>query len=261
MPARHARSGWADWTAVGARRVPEITATFWIVKALSTAFGEATSDYLVARLGNVPAVGLGFALFVVVIANQFRLRRYTAWGYWGAVCAVGVFGTMAADVLHKGFGVPYAISTALYAVALAVVFVAWARVEHSLSIHDIVTGRREAFYWLAVCATFAMGTALGDLTATTVGIGYLSSIAVFAVLIAVPAVGYRFLGWGGVFSFWFAYVVTRPLGASVADALGKAKDVGGEGIGDGWVALVSGLVILAIVAGLARRRSVAAAVA
>ena len=129
---------------------------------------------------------------------------------------VGVFGTMAADVLHVGFGVPYVVSATLYAAVLAAVFILWYRTEHTLSIHSIDTPRREAFYWAAVVATFAMGTAVGDFAAVTLGLGYFTSMLLFAVIILVPAAGYRWLHWNPILAFWFAYVITRPLGASFA---------------------------------------------
>jgi len=241
--------GWL--TTPGALRVPEITVYFWVIKALSTAMGESTSDYLVHALNPVPAVLLGFVFFVAALVLQFSVRRYIAWTYWLAVCMVGVFGTMAADVLHVGFGVPYIASSLLYAVILAAVFISWGRTEPTLSIHSIDTPRREIFYWLAVVATFAMGTALGDLTATTFHLGYLASGFLFAAVIAIPALGYRFLHWNAVFSFWFAYVATRPFGASFADYFGKPKSVGGVGLGDGPVALVLAIVIFCLVAFLA----------
>ncbi|HVB09113.1 MAG TPA: hypothetical protein VNM16_01960, partial [Bacillota bacterium] len=148
------------WTKRGALRVPEITVYFWIVKGLSTALGESTSDYLVHTINPYIAVMLGFAGFVTALVLQFSVRRYIAWTYWFAVVMVGVFGTMAADVLHVALGVPYVASTILYALILAAVFFTWSRVEPTLSIHSIDTPRREAFYWAAVVATFAMGTAL-----------------------------------------------------------------------------------------------------
>jgi uncharacterized membrane-anchored protein len=163
---------------------------------------------------------------------------------------VGVFGTMAADVMHVVLGVPYAVSTAFYAVLLATVFLLWWRLERTLSVHDIVTPRRELLYWAAVVATFAMGTALGDLTAIGLGFGYLASVVAFAVVISVPAMGFRFARWNAVFCFWFAYVVTRPLGASVADWLGKPVADGGLGAGEGWVSLVLVLLMAALVAAM-----------
>lgn len=240
--------------ARGPLRVPQITALFWLVKGLSTAVGESTSDFLVHAMNPVVAVGLGFVGFVIALALQFRRGRYYAWTYWFAVVMVGVFGTMAADVLHVGFGVSYIASSVLYAVVLAAVFVTWYRTEHSLSIHTIDSVRREAFYWAAVCATFAMGTAVGDLTAVALHLGYLLSLALFAVMITIPALGYRRFGWNPILAFWFAYVVTRPLGASLADWLGKPTPVGGLGWGDGPVSAVLAALIACAVAYLAATR-------
>ena len=241
-------------TVRGALRVPEITVYFWVIKALSTAMGEATSDYSVHAIDPVIAVCLGFLGFVVALSLQFWVRRYIAWTYWLAVVGVGVFGTMAADVLHVRFGVPYAVSSVLYGVVLAAVFIIWQRTEKTLSFHTIDTPRREAFYWAAVVATFAMGTALGDLTATTFGLGYFASGLLFAAVIAIPAVGYWRFGWNAIFSFWFAYVATRPLGASFADWMSKPKSAGGLGWGDGPVALALTLLIFCLVAFLAITR-------
>src|SRR5262249_50830202 len=161
---------------------------------------------------------------------------------------------MAADVLHVGFGVPYIVSSVLYAVALAAVFVTWQRTERTLSIHTIDTARREAFYWAAVVATFAMGTAVGDLTSVTLHLGYAGSAVLFAGLILVPAAGYRWGGWDPVLSFWMAYVLTRPLGASVADWLGKPKAFSGLGLGAGPVSMVLLLMIAVLVGYLAVTR-------
>jgi uncharacterized membrane-anchored protein len=150
-------------------------------------------------------------------------------------------------VLHVALGVPYTASTILYAVVLFGVFATWQRTEHTLSIHSIDSARREAFYWAAVMATFAMGTALGDFAAYTLRLGYFSSAVLFATVIAIPAIGYRFLRWNAVFSFWFAYVVTRPLGASIADFLAKPKDVSGVGLGDAAVAVALTIAIALLV--------------
>ena len=238
-------------TVRGALRVPEITVVFWVIKGLSTAMGEATSDYLVHAMAPELAVLLGFAGFVGVLALQFRKGRYAPWTYWGAVVMVGVFGTMAADVLHVGLGVPYTASTVLYAAVLIGVFVAWQRTEKTLSIHSIDTPRREVFYWATVSATFAMGTALGDFTAYTIHLGYFPSTVLFAGLIAVPAIGYRWLRWNAILAFWLAYVITRPLGASIADGLGKPRNVSGMGFGNGTVAVAIGALIFAMACYLA----------
>lgn len=248
------RSPSLSLTARGALRVPEITAYFWAIKAASTAMGESTSDYLVHAMDPKLAVVLGFIAFVAALGLQLSVRRYVAWSYWLAVVGVGVFGTMAADVLHVGFGVPYVASSVLYALVLGAVFVSWQRTEGTLSIHSVDTSRRELFYWAAVVATFAMGTAVGDLTAITVNLGYLGSALLFALIITIPALGYFRLGLNPILCFWLAYVVTRPLGASVADWLGKPVASGGLGIGDGAVALALTAVIAALVAYLALTR-------
>lgn len=250
--ARHAHSGGSAENAFqGAVRVPAIVTAFWVGKGLSTALGEGASDYLVQAMAPELAVVLGFAGFLVALVIQFRQARYRAWTYWFAVAMVGIFGTMAADVMHVALGVPYALSSVLYGVLLLAVFWLWRRTEGTLSIHTIDSPRREAFYWATVIATFAMGTALGDFTAFTLHLGYFTSAAVFAVLILVPAVGYRWLRWNPVFCFWAAYVITRPLGASIADGLGKPRSVGGLGLGDGPVTLVLLALIALVVAYLA----------
>lgn len=232
-------------------KVPEITPYFWILKILTTGMGETSSDFLVHHLNPVLAVLLGALGFALSLAWQFRARRYVATTYWFAVVMVSVFGTMAADVLHVVLGIPYLDSTAFYAVALALIFVAWHRRERTLSIHSIVGGSRERFYWATILATFALGTAVGDLTATTLGWGYLASGVLFGALIALPAIARRWFGWGEIFAFWFAYVVTRPLGASFADWMGKPKSWGGLGWGEGVVSLGWGIAIVGFVGYLA----------
>lgn len=234
-----------------ALRVPEITVYFWVIKGLSTALGESTSDYLVHVMSPVAAVGLGFAGFVVALGLQFRMRRYVAWTYWFAVVMVGVFGTMCADVLHVGFNVPYAASAPFFAVVLVAVFVIWQKSEKTLSIHSIDTPRRELFYWAAVVATFALGTAVGDLTAVTFHLGYGFSFLLFVGVMTLPAVGFWRFHWNPIFSFWFAYVITRPVGASFADWAGKPTILGGMGWGDGRVSLVLLAAIVGLVAYLA----------
>lgn len=235
------------------RKVPELTAYFWIIKILTTAQGEATSDFLVHRLSPVPAVALGALGLVIALVLQFYVRRYIAWVYWLAVSMVAIAGTMAADVLHIKFGVPYAVSTTVFAVVLAIVFIAWYASEKTLSIHSIYTPRREAFYWAAVIAAFALGTAAGDLTATTLHLGFLVSGLMFAGLICIPAVAYLVRRRNEVLTFWTAYVLTRPLGASFADWLDKPHPHG-LGIGGGPVSLCSTIVIFCFVAYLALSR-------
>ena len=221
-----------------ARKVPEITGHFWAIKLLTTAMGESLSDFLVITIDPYVAVSIATVALLVAFVLQFRVKRYVPAVYWLTVSMVAVFGTMAADVLHVGLGVPYWISACFFAAALAVVFVTWRRVEGTLSIHSIKTPRREVFYWLPVLATFALGTAAGDASATTLHLGYFGSILLFLVFIAIPIVLYWRRTISAVFAFWFAYVITRPLGASIADWLGVSKHVGGVGIGHGPVSLV-----------------------
>jgi uncharacterized membrane-anchored protein len=230
-----------------ASKVPQITVFFWIIKVLTTAQGEAVADFLYLRYGAVIAGTLGAAGLVIALILQFRARRYVAWIYWLAVVMVAIFGTMAADGLHIKLGIPYSVTTPFFAAALAVIFVVWYKTEKTLSIHSIYTWRREAFYWATVMATFALGTALGDLTATTVHLGYLKSGILFAVLIAVPAVAHWRLGMNAIVAFWFAYIVTRPLGASFADWMGVSHAYGGLGLGRGPVGLSLTIVIVCFV--------------
>lgn len=229
-----------------ARKVPEITVFFWIIKLLSTAMGESTSDYLVFHINPYVAVFVGSVGLVVALILQLWVRRYIAWVYWLAVVMVAIFGTMAADVLHVALGIPYLVTTVFFTLSLAVVFVAWYISEKTLSIHSINTRRRELFYWATVIATFALGTAVGDMTAATLNLGYLLSGILFAIAFVIPGVGYWKFGWNKIFSFWFAYVITRPLGASFADWFGKSY-LGGLGLGDTKVSLVLTILIVIFV--------------
>jgi uncharacterized membrane-anchored protein len=237
-------------------KVPaRIAALFWAIKLLTTAFGESTSDYLVHNFNPYLAVIGGFIVFVIAMALQLRTDRYVPWVYWLAVAMVAVFGTMAADVLHVEFRVPYIGSTILFAVLLVAVFRAWSRAEPTLSIHSITTTRRELFYWAAVLATFAMGTALGDLAAYTLNLGFLTAGILFAVLFVLPGIAYYTLRINAILAFWASYVMTRPLGASFADWTGKSRHAGGIGIGDGVMAFVLAALIVAAVAYLSVTRS------
>jgi uncharacterized membrane-anchored protein len=230
-------------------KVPEIIAFFWVTKVATTAMGESTSDWMNGFLGPAIAVPLMLALLIWALRRQLRAARYDAWTYWAVVVMVAIFGTSAADALHVVLGIPYLASTVFYAVVLASIFFTWHRVEGTLSIHSIYTRRRELFYWATVLATFALGTAAGDMTATTLHLGFFGSIWLFAALIAIPAIGYRWFGMNEVLAFWIAYVLTRPLGASVADWFAVSSHRGGLGIGTGGVSL-----ILAVSVYLAVRR-------
>jgi len=235
-----------------AAKVPEITVLFWAIKVLTTGTGEAASDYL-AKVSLVLAAGIGVIGFAAGMWLQFRSVRYRPVVYWFAVLMVAVFGTMAADALHVVLGVPYVASTVCYAVALGVVLVLWRRTEGTLSIHSITTRRRETWYWLTVLLTFALGTAAGDLTAFVLHLGYLGSAVLFAVAIVVPALAWR-AGLNPVAAFWTAYVLTRPLGASLADWLGKPSALGGLAVGDGLVSALATVLIAVLVGYVALTR-------
>jgi uncharacterized membrane-anchored protein len=251
MAGRHQRSSGDHLVAGGASKVPAVKPYFWAVKLLTTAMGEAVSDFLVKDWNKYAAVVVGFALFAVAITWQFRTPRYRTWPYWSAVAMVAVFGTMCADVLHIMLHLAYGVSATFYAVLLAATFIIWYRLEGTLDIHSIVTPRREAFYWLAVIFTIAMGTALGDLFENTFHLGYLASAFVFTALICVPFAAWR-LGANPVLTFWVAYVLTRPIGASFADFFGMPKDISGMGYGHGPVSVVTVIATLASFAYLAR---------
>ena len=230
-----------------ARKVPEVTIFFWIIKLLTTGMGETTSDYLVFNINPYVAVALGGIGLAVSLLLQLVVRRYIAWVYWLAALMVAVFGTMIADVIHIVLHVPYLVSSICFAVALAIIFVAWFATERTLSIHSIYTFRRELFYWATVMATFALGTAVGDMTASTLHLGYFVSGLLFAALFALPALGYWLFRLNAIFAFWFAYVLTRPFGASFADWLGKPPSFSGLGWGTGLISLVLAVLIIGFV--------------
>jgi uncharacterized membrane-anchored protein len=228
-------------------KVPEITLIFWVLKLLTTGMGESMSDFLgqhsVPIAAAIGIFGLWFALWL-----QLRQREYRAPIYWFAVMMVAIFGTMAADGIHDGASISYAVTTPLFGCVVAAVFLLWYRSEGSLSIHTITTRRRESYYWAAVLATFALGTAAGDLTAATLNLGFFGSVLLFAAIIAIPAVGWLRFNMNPIVAFWFAYIVTRPLGASFADWFGKPPAISGLGLGDGTVSGVALLVFIALVA-------------
>jgi uncharacterized membrane-anchored protein len=227
-------------------KVPEITLIFWVLKLLTTGMGEAMSDFMGQH--NVPIAaavgifGLAFALWL-----QLRTPEYRAPVYWFAVMMVAIFGTMAADGIHDGANIPYSVTTPVFAAVVAVTFLLWHRSEGTLSIHSINTRRREGFYWTAVLATFALGTAAGDLTAYSLNLGFWESAVLFALIIAIPAVGRARGRFNPIFAFWFAYVVTRPLGASFADGFSKPTN-GGLSLGDRTVSLIALVVFVGLVA-------------
>ncbi len=239
--------------AAVAAKVPEVILLFWVVKILTTAGGEATSDYL-KTYGNIGGGGTEIVLFVVALVLQFGTRRYRAFAYWALAYAIAIAGTGISDFLHLDGHIPYVGTTLLWAVILAAIFWFWQRSEGTLSIHSITTQRREAFYWATVFATFALGTALGDFTASSLNLGYLASGILFTVLILIPAVAHWRFGLNGIAAFWMSYVVTRPLGASFADYISKPHSLSGINFGDGPTAVVFAIAVFILVSYLAIAR-------
>lgn len=230
-------------------KVPAITATFWVIKVLSTTIGETFSDYLTVNVGLGPAVtdGVMAAVLVVALVIQFRTRQYTPWIYWLCVVLVSIVGTQITDFFTDTLGVSLYVSTVVFAVVLAVVFVVWHGQEGTLAITSIDTPRREAFYWGAILTTFALGTAAGDLATEALSLGFRNGVFIFGGLIAATWIAYR-MGVGQVLTFWVAYVLTRPLGASMGDLLTQDKDFGGLALGASRTSLLFFAVILVLVA-------------
>ncbi|WP_406457539.1 hypothetical protein OG782_33610 [Streptomyces sp. NBC_00876] len=229
-------------------KVPEVTAYFWIIKILCTTVGETAADLLNENLGlGLTGVSLLMSgLLAVVLVVQFRTKAYRPGVYWLAVALISVVGTLISDNLTDNVGVPLETSTAVFAVALAVVFAIWYGREGTLSIHSVDTASRETYYWLAVLFTFALGTAAGDLVAERMALGYWVSAVLFALAIAAVAVVRQALGLNAVLSFWIAYVLTRPLGASMGDYLSQPAGDGGLGMGT----VVTSVLFLAVILGL-----------
>ncbi|MDQ6671293.1 MAG: hypothetical protein M3069_11185 [Chloroflexota bacterium] len=214
-------------------KVPEITLYFWIIKVLCTTVGETAADFLNANLhlGLTGTTYVMSALLIVALFFQLRWTKYNPSIYWLAVVLLSVVGTLITDNLTDNLGISLVVTTTVFGAALAVVFAVWYGVEKTLSIHSIRTGRREAFYWLAILFTFALGTAAGDLVAESFKLGYPLSALLFAGVIAVVAVAHYRLHLNAVLAFWIAYILTRPLGASIGDYLSQTHDDGGLGLG------------------------------
>lgn len=236
-----------------AAKVPEIILLFWVVKVLTTAGGEVTSDWL-KNWGNIGGGGTEVALFVIALVWQFSTRRYHAAAYWSLAYAIAIGGTGLADFMHLDLHISYGALTILWAVILAAVFATWYRREGTLSIHSVTTQRREAFYWCTVFATFALGTALGDFTATSLSMGYLASGLFFLVLFLLPAIAWRWFGLNSITAFWASYVVTRPLGASFSDWISKPTETTGLGVGNGTTAVLCAILAFGFVTYLTIRR-------
>ncbi len=237
-------------------KVPAASPSFWGAKLATTAFGEAFSDFIFFNdyIGQHPAILMGLGLLVVCLIAQFATRRYVPVVYWLTVTAVSIFGTMSADFLNQDLGMPLWASTVMLLGLQAAVFTAWYVTQRTLDVHSINTKAREAFYWLTVIFTFALGTAAGDFVSTTLGLGSFAGTFVFLGLILIPAVGYRWMRFNGVFAFWLAYTFTRPLGATFADWLGVPAPYGdGIQLGTGTTSIGFGAILVAVVSMVAIR--------
>jgi uncharacterized membrane-anchored protein len=215
------------------RKVPEVTLYFWVIKVLATTVGETAADFLDQHvgLGLTGTTLVMSGLLAVVLFFQFRARQYVPTIYWLAVVLISVVGTLITDNLVDNLGVSLWTCTAIFGVAMLATFAVWYASEKTLSIHSISTTKREAFYWLAILFTFALGTAAGDLVAEKLNIGYFNSVILFFALIGLVFVGYRYLNLNAILGFWTAYVLTRPLGASMGDLLSQPRADGGLGLG------------------------------
>jgi uncharacterized membrane-anchored protein len=230
-------------------KVPEVTLAFWVIKIMSTTVGETGADYLAVHVGLGTAVtgGIMAVLLIASLILQLRARLYVPWRYWLTVVLVSVVGTQITDALTDGLEISLYLSTSVFAVALAATFTVWYAVERTLSIHTIVTTRRELFYWTAILFTFALGTAAGDLATEALQLGFQLGVVIFGVLIALAALAY-YRGANPVLAFWIAYVLTRPLGASLGDLLSQAQAYGGLGLGTIITSAVFLTIIIALVA-------------
>jgi uncharacterized membrane-anchored protein len=227
-----------------ATKVPKLTIYFWIIKILTTALGESFSDYMVNSINPYVAVGIGGTFLLVALSIQFSVKTYIPWVYWLTALAVSVAGTMGADVTHVAIGIPYIVSVGIYSIVLGLLFIAWYKREKTLSIHSISTKPREAFYWAVVLATFALGTAAGDVTAYTFHLGFITSAIIFIGIFSIPCILYWVFKVNAIFTFWFAYILTRPIGASFADWFGKPVAGGGIGVGS---LVISGILFLLLI--------------
>lgn len=230
-------------------KVPQITLFFWVIKILATTVGETAADFLATnlKLGLTKTTFVMGALLSVVLFFQFKTRSYSPALYWLAVVLMSIFGTLITDNMVDNFGISLWTSTAVFSVALAATFGAWYASEKTLSIHSITTWKREAFYWLTILFTFALGTAAGDLVAEKLNIGYWKSALIFAVVIGLMYVAQKYIGLNAVLAFWAAYIVTRPLGASIGDFLSQDKADGGLELGTTITSFIFLSVILGVV--------------
>ncbi len=235
-------------------RVPKVTVDFWLIKLMAVTMGETAADYLAVNMGlGLTMTSLIMAgILLLALVAQFAQKRYVPWSYWLAVVLISIVGTLVTDNLVDNFGVSLITCTIVFTLALAATFAIWYASEKTLSIHSIFSNRREAFYWLAILFTFALGTAAGDLVAEKFGIGYLGTGILFGMIIASYAMGYFFLGLDAILGFWLAYIFTRPLGASFGDLLSQPLEYGGMGLGT----IITSVIFLTAIAAIVLYMSV-----
>jgi uncharacterized membrane-anchored protein len=243
-------------------RVPEVVFIFWLIKMMSTTVGETFADYLstTLNLGLNTTSAVMSVLLIIALLNQFRLQRYVPAMYWIVVVLMSITGTLITDGLVGIFGVSMLTLSIVFSAVLAVTFALWYANEKTLAMHSIHTAKRERFYWAAILLTFALGTATGDLLAENLKLGYLQSGLLFSLVIGAIALAYRYFKLNAVLAFWLAYILTRPLGASIGDLLSQAKDVGGLGFGTTGTSMLflSIITSLVIYLSLGSRKSVSA---
>jgi len=230
-------------------RVPEVTFYFWLIKVLGTTIGETAADFLSAtlNLGLASTSYIMSSILLVLLFNQFRLKRYVPVSFWSVVVLISVVGTLITDRLVDEFGVSLMTTSIIFSIALAVVFAVWYVNEKTLAMHSINTAKREIFYWVAVLLTFALGTATGDLLSERFQLGYTQATLIFAAAIAIIIAGYFFLKMNAILAFWLAYILTRPLGASIGDLLSQSTDNGGLGFGTTGTSMLFLSIIIALV--------------
>lgn len=228
-------------------RVPRVTTDFWLIKLMAVTMGETAADYLNVQMGlGLTSTSLIMsAVLALALVWQFAQKKYVPAAYWLSVVLISIVGTLITDNLVDNFHVPLLDTTIAFSVALALTFLLWFRAEGTLSIHSIYTGRREAFYWLAILFTFALGTAAGDLVAEKFALGYLATGVLFGMIILSLSIGYFFLGLDAILGFWLVYILTRPLGASFGDLMSQPAQYGGFGLG---TIITSAIFLAAIVA-------------
>ncbi|MED2971732.1 hypothetical protein P4361_05505 [Fictibacillus sp. B-59209] len=237
-------------------KVPEVTIFFWVIKIMATTVGETAADFLTFKLhwGLTNTTYVMSVLLIITLVFQFKARKYIPSIYWLAVVLISVVGTLITDNLTDHFGVPLVTSTIVFSIVLAITFAAWYASEKTLSIHSIFTTKRETFYWLAILFTFALGTAAGDLVSEDMGLGYWKSGIIFAAVIALVTLAFYKFNMNAVLSFWIAYILTRPLGASIGDFLSQSRHAGGLGLGTTGTSVIFLVIILALVSYLTKTR-------